>query len=98
MKSLSLTALKLPEIKSVLNNFDSKLILSLNSKISTLDAVSNLIENAIVDEPPANVKEGGVIKDGFNEQLDDLRNIISGGKGIIDDIEQRERENRYKES
>ncbi len=92
LKSLSLTALKLPEIKSVLNNFDSKLILSLNSKISTLDAVSNLIENAIVDEPPANVKEGGVIKDGFNEQLDDLRNIISGGKGIIDDIEQRERE------
>lgn len=92
LKSLSLTALKLPEIKSVLNNFDSKLIQSLNSKISTLDAVSNLIENAIVDEPPANVKEGGVIKDGFNEQLDDLRNIISGGKGIIDDIEQRERE------
>ncbi|MDE6148943.1 MAG: DNA mismatch repair protein MutS [Ruminococcus sp.] len=92
LKSLSLTALKLPEIKSVLNNFSSKLLTSLNSKISTLEAVSNLIENAIVDEPPANVKDGGVIKDGFNEQLDDLRNIISGGKGIIDDIEQRERD------
>ena len=92
LKSLSLTALKLPQIKEILNNFDSKLIKNLNSKISTLDAISNLIENAIVDEPPVNVKDGGVIKDGFNEQLDDLRNIISGGKGIIEDIEQRERE------
>lgn len=91
LKSLSLTALKLPKIKEILNNFDSKLIKSLNGSISTLDAISNLIENAIVDEPPVNVKDGGVIKDGFNEQLDDLRNIISGGKGIIEDIEQRER-------
>lgn len=92
LKSLSLTALKLPGVKNVLSGFSSKLITKLNSKISTLEAVSNLIENAIVDEPPANVKDGGVIKDGFNEQLDGLRNIISGGKNIIDDIAERERE------
>ena len=92
LKSLSLTALKLPEIKDTLNGFSSKLLASCNSKISSLDAISNLIENALVDEPPANVKDGGIIKDGFNEQLDGLRNIISGGKGIIDDIEQREKE------
>ena len=92
LKSLSLTALKLPELKNQLSHFDGKLIKDCNSRISTLDAVSNLVENAIVDEPPANVKDGGVIKDGFNEQLDGLRNIISGGKGIIEDIEQREKE------
>ena len=92
LKSLSLTALKLPDIKSILDSFSSKLLKTLNSKISTLEAISNLIENAVVDEPPVNVKDGGVIKDGFNEQLDELRNIISGGKGIIDKIEQRERE------
>ena len=92
LKSLSLTALKLPDIKSILDSFSSKLLKTLNSKISTLEAISNLIENAVVDEPPINVKDGGVIKDGFNEQLDELRNIISGGKGIIDKIEQRERE------
>ena len=84
--------MKLPGVKNVLSGFSSKLITKLNSKISTLEAVSNLIENAIVDEPPANVKDGGVIKDGFNEQLDGLRNIISGGKNIIDDIAERERE------
>ena len=92
LKSLSLTALKLPQVKEILKGFDSKLICACNSKISTLEAISNLVENAIVDEPPVNVKDGNVIKDGFNEQLDGLRNIISGGKGIIDDIAERERE------
>lgn len=92
LKALSLTALRLPSIKSILSGFSSKLLTKLNNEISTLEAVSNLIENAIVDEPPVNVKDGGVIKDGFNEQLDGLRNIISGGKGIIDDIEARERQ------
>lgn len=92
LKSLSLTALKLPSIKEILSGFSSKLLSALNSKISTLEAVSNLIENALVDEPPVNVKDGGVIKNGFNEQLDGLRNIISGGKDIIEDIAQRERE------
>ena len=92
LKSLSLTALKLPALKQIIGGFSSKLLSALNGKISTLEAISNLIENAIVDEPPANVKDGGVIKDNFNEQLDGLRNIISGGKDIIDDIEQREKE------
>lgn len=92
LKSLSLTALKLPDIKELLKSFDSKLLNNCNNKISTLEAISNLVENAIVDEPPVNVKDGNVIKDGFNEQLDGLRNIISGGKGIIDDIADRERE------
>lgn len=91
LKSLSLTALKLPELKKVLKGFDSKLIVKLDSKISTLEAVSNLIENALVDEPPVNVKDGGVIKEGFNEELDSLRNIITGGKDIIEDIAERER-------
>ncbi|MGN1133230.1 MAG: DNA mismatch repair protein MutS [Oscillospiraceae bacterium] len=92
LKSLSLTALKLPQIKALLGKFDARLLVKLNSKISTLDAISNLIENSIVDEPPVNLKDGGIIKEGFNEQLDELRNIISGGRGIIDDIEKRERE------
>lgn len=92
LKALSVTALVLPSIKTILSGFDSKLITKLNDSISTLEAVSNLVENAIVDEPPVNVKDGGVIKDGFNEHLDELRNIISGGKGIIEQIEEKEKE------
>ena len=92
LKSLSLTALKLPEIKNILSSLDAKLLNELGGKISTLEAISNLVENAIVDEPPVNVKDGGVIKDGFNDELDRLRNIVTGGQDIIKDIEARERE------
>ena len=51
-----------------------------------------LIENSIVDEPPITTKEGGIIKDGFNEELDKLRDVMLNGESIISDIEQRERE------
>lgn len=91
-KSLSLTALQIPEIKRILGEFNAKLLVELNSKIDTLTDISNIIEKAIVDDPPITAKEGGVIKDGFNEELDRLRHIIKGGKGIIDEIEQRERD------
>lgn len=92
LKALSATAKKLPEIKSLLSNFSAKLLTAENAKISTLEDVANLIENSIVDEPPVNTKDGGVIKDGFNKNLDELRDIIHGGKSIIDNIAERERE------
>lgn len=92
LKALSLTALQLPSIKMLMDNFSCKLMVELNKNIHTLDEISGLIENALVDEPPVTAKEGGVIKDGFNEELDRLRGIINNGKTIIDEIEQRERE------
>lgn len=92
VKSLSVTALQLPEIKRLLSEFSAKLLVELNTKIDTLADISDLIERAVVDEPPVTAKEGGVIKDGFNEELDRLRHIINSGKGIIEEIEKRERE------
>ncbi len=92
LKALSLTALKMPDIKMLLENFNCRLLRELNQNIHTLTEISGLIENALMDEPSVNAKEGGVIKDGFNEELDRLRDIIKNGKGIIDEIEQREKE------
>lgn len=92
LKSLSLTALRLPSIKMLMDNFSCKLMTELNKNIHTLEEISGLVENAVKDDPPINAKEGGVIKDGFNEELDRLRKIISGGKSVIEEIEQRERE------
>ena len=92
LNALSATAGKLPEIKRLLSGFSSKLLINENSKISTLEDIANLIDNSIVDEPPVNIKDGGVIKDGFNEKLDELRDIIHGGKSIIENIAERERE------
>ena len=92
LKSLSITALQLPAIKKILANFTSKLLCELNDDIDTLDEISNLIENAIIDEPPVSIKDGGVIKDGFTDELDRLRDIIKNGKGMLDEIEIKERE------
>ena len=92
LKSLSLTAVKLPALKEMLAQVPCKLIDSLARKMSTLEPISNLIENALVDEPPVQLKDGGVIREGYNDELDGLRGIISGGQDIIADIEARERE------
>lgn len=93
VKSLSQTALQLPELKKELGKFtDSKLLSRYNADISDLNEIVNLVENAIFDEPPVSVKDGGVIRDGFNKELDNLRHIMNHGKEIIDNIEQREKE------
>lgn len=92
LKALSMTAKKLPEIKTILSNFSSSLIIECNSNIDTLEEIQNLIDNAITEEPPVTVKDGGVIKDGFNPELDELRHIIKSGKNIISEIEQKEKD------
>ncbi|MBP3379837.1 MAG: DNA mismatch repair protein MutS [Ruminococcus sp.] len=93
VKSLSATAMQLPLLKKELEKLtDSKLLARYNSEISDLGEIVRLVENAITDEPPVSVKDGGVIKDGFNKELDELRHIMGHGREIIDDIEQRERE------
>lgn len=93
LKALSATALQLPLIKAELAKLsESKLITRCNSEISTLDEIVRLVENAIMDEPPVSVKDGGVIKDGFSEELDNLRHVMKNGKEIIEEIERSERE------
>ncbi|MBE6852927.1 MAG: DNA mismatch repair protein MutS [Ruminococcus sp.] len=92
LKALSMTSLRLPSIKEQLRNVSSsKLLSALEGDIFTLEKISNLIENAITDEPPVSVKDGGVIKDGFNAQLDELRSVMAGGNDIISAIEEREK-------
>ncbi|MBQ8434629.1 MAG: DNA mismatch repair protein MutS [Oscillospiraceae bacterium] len=93
LKSLSVTAAQLPLLKAQLLKLSgSKLIASLESSISTLEEISQLVENAIEDEPPVNIKDGEVIKDGFNKELDDLRYIMENGESTLEDILEREKE------
>ncbi|MDE7365723.1 MAG: DNA mismatch repair protein MutS [Ruminococcus sp.] len=93
VKALSATALQLPMLKNELAKFaDSKLLTRYNNDISELNEIVRLVENAVVDEPPVILKDGGIIKDGFNKELDNLRHIMNHGKEIIDNIEQREKE------
>ncbi len=93
LKALSATSLQLPLLKEQLRTLSaSKLLKKLEESISTLEDISGLVENAIVDEPPVSLKDGGVIKEGFNEELDRLRNAMNSGTDIIKEIESRERE------
>ncbi len=93
LKALSATAMQLPFIKQQLEKLDSsKLLQKYNNDISGLEEIVKLVERAIMDEPPVIVKDGGVIKDGFNQELDNLRHIMNHGQEIIAEIEQRERE------
>lgn len=93
LKSLSATSIQLPVLKRELEKLSgSKLLAKYNSMIDNLDEIAGLVENAIIEEPPVSVKDGGVIKEGFNEKLDELRHIMNHGRDIIAEIEQRERE------
>ena len=83
---------KLPQLKQALSKFEAELLIRLNDKINPLTELFNLINNAISEEPPANTKDGGYIKSGFNKELDRLREITSGGKDILKAIEEKERE------
>ncbi|MDE6425426.1 MAG: DNA mismatch repair protein MutS [Ruminococcus sp.] len=93
LKALSATAIQLPFIKKELEKLDtSKLLTKYNNDISGLDEIVKLVEKAIMDEPPVAIKEGGIIKDGFNSELDNLRHIMNNGQEIIDNILNLERE------
>lgn len=92
LRALACTAEQLPEIKKVLEKFSCVLLREINEDINPLNEIKNLIDNAIVDEPPINTKDGGVIKKGFNSELDEYRHLINGGKDILAEIEASERE------
>ena len=66
LKALEQTARRLPEIKRLLEGFSSPLLKKLNAQTDTLEELAALIGNAIVDDPPVSLKDGGVIRDGFN--------------------------------
>ncbi len=94
LKALSTTALQMPLIKEQLQKVsqDSTLLAQIQADISSLDEISNLIESAIVEEPPISAKDGGAIKEGFNSKLDELRDIMKNGESIIQKTEQQERD------
>lgn len=92
LKSLQYTIEKLPAVKNNLENTSSVLLKEIYAGIDLLEDVHSLIENAIVDEPPFSVREGGMIKAGFNSEIDELKSIMSDGAGVIAAIENEQRE------
>lgn len=83
---------QIPYIKKMLENCGSELISKNNSLMDELDDMYGLIESSIVEDPPISVKDGGIIKSGFNEEVDRLRDAAANGKEWILSIESKERE------
>ncbi len=83
---------KLPEVKSILSNCESKLIKELYNNLDELQDIHQLIDKAIVEEPPIAIKEGGIIKLGYDEEIDKLKLATTEGKNWILKLENEEKE------
>ncbi|MDE6626868.1 MAG: DNA mismatch repair protein MutS [Lachnospiraceae bacterium] len=82
----------LPYVRAILQEFNQGLLAEYEQELDELTDLYAAIEAAIVEEPPILVKEGGIIRDGYNETVDMLKNAKSDGKGWLIDLETRERE------
>lgn len=91
LRSLASAIKNLPQIKELLKSCKSSLIRQLYNQLDTLEDVYKLIDDAIVDEPPFSVKEGGIIKSGYNEELDFVSKDMNNSADILSRIEQEQR-------
>jgi len=81
----------LPRLKELLREFKSPLLKELYEKLDPLEDVYNLIDSSIDEDAPVGLKEGGIIKDGFNDHVDRLRNISKNSKELLIQYEEKER-------
>ena len=82
----------LPAIKTVLEECKDPLLSGLREDLDPLEDIHNLLEDSIIEEPPLAIKEGGIIKEGFKEDIDKLKRAKTEGKQWLMELEERERE------
>ena len=90
--SLKNSVSQLPDLKNILTNAKSNLLSNLYKSLDTLEDIYELINVAIVDDPPITLKDGGIIKKGYNEDVDKLIDLTTNGRKWLVDIEAKERE------
>ncbi|MGI6771613.1 MAG: DNA mismatch repair protein MutS [Acholeplasmataceae bacterium] len=83
---------QVPLVKETLNKFNHPKLSALADKLDAHDEISNLIARAIDDNPPIVLKEGGIIKEGYNQELDEIKFLQSHGEEWLESFEARERE------
>jgi DNA mismatch repair protein MutS len=83
LEALKLSILKLPGIKKRLADSTSDMLYGIGNSMDTLQDIAEIIEKAVCDDPPVSLKEGGIIKEGYNQELDELINITRDGKSWI---------------
>ncbi len=92
MVSFSGSLAMLPHIRLLLKEFESPLLKEIYEDMDALEDVTDLIHRAIIEEPPLSMRDGGIIKEGYHEDVDNYRESKSNGKKWLSDLEARERE------
>ncbi len=92
LRSLYQICLRLPRLRACLEGLDTPLLRQLYDQMDLLEDIGGLIDAAIVDEPPFSIREGGIIRTGFDAEADRLRDLLGGGNARLAQIEQQERE------
>ena len=92
LRSLESAARCLPPLREALSSVKAEMLRKIQDEIDPLQDVADLIDRAIVDDPPFSLREGGIIKPGFNEELDLLKGDMTDGRGVLAKIESDERE------
>lgn len=90
--SLKTTLQPLPELKRLLESSKAQLLRDVCRDLDVLEDVHKLVCDAIREDAPFSVREGGMIQSGFNAELDELREIVEGGKGYLSELERKEQE------
>ena len=90
--SLKNSSKQLPDVKANLSKAKSKLLVQLYENLDVLEDIYQIIENSIVDDPPIGIKEGDLIKKGYDEEIDHLKDATTNGKNWILKIEAEEKE------
>ena len=83
---------KLPRLRQLLTPYSGALLTALSAALDDLPDLRELIGRAIVDEPPFSVREGGFIREGYDPEVDRLRDILTNGKDLVAAVEAREKE------
>ena len=92
LRSLHQVCARLPELRDSLQGCETPLLKQIYQQMDVLEDIGALIDSAIVDEPPFSVREGGIIRPGFHEEADRLRDLLGGGNARLAAIEAKERE------
>ncbi|MFP3903128.1 MAG: DNA mismatch repair protein MutS [Armatimonadota bacterium] len=92
LRALAVSLQKLPQIKQELGGADAQLLHDIEDRLDPMDETCTLLHNAIVEEPPAVITEGGIIKDGYSDELDELRQAAANGRDWIANLQKTERE------
>jgi len=92
MNSLKQSLSNLPDLKAELSGLSSELFAEIYSKFDELKDIFDIIDKAIVEEPPVSIKEGGILKTGYDDELDELKEITVNGKNWISGLQTKERD------